>query len=351
MRTDIINATMAERSPVHSGKMWQSRERERTLPLVFEENGPDNLVETSSLLDSASTSSSNQNQSYDSTEQCRNYGVALGLLENHGLAHEFDLQQQASGGCGIPHDGHRKIQHVAFCTLILAVAVFLFVADSSREERSLVGNAGFSKPGASSVLALSSELVFSSPFVVATATADDDSLSGLAASMLPAFYADMLPRLDMFTKTLVPGEVFKTRKFMLATRDLLDVFSPVYPNTTTATIGLENEDLWGSLRFYLDDGYMVVGDFLDLNHAHVKYSKRQLNHSRNRVLQWHARFRKFREAHDVPAFLAAPTIDSISFHHEKESRLFWKHIHKRPGGGDPATASLQYLGSKQWTCR
>jgi exopolyphosphatase len=305
---------------------------------AFGESGQDYHEENSSLLDPAVSVHSSKHQSYDSTNQS--------LRENPGVAHDFELQHQASVGCQIPDVDHRwmhrKISHIAICTLIavavaVAVLVFVFVAgDSSLDD----------VPDFPLVPLLSSAFVDAD----ATAHPDTDTLSGLAASMLPTLYANMLPRLSMFTETVMPGAVYTTRKSMLKTRDLLDVFSLVYPNATSKsndTVGLENEDLWGSLRFFLDQGYTLVGDYLDLNHSHVKYSEEQLEQSRNQVLDWHTRFRVFNQEHDVHAFLATPTTDCFS--HEKESRLFWKHIpvHNRPHGGDPATRSLQYLASKQ----
>jgi exopolyphosphatase len=300
---------------------------------AFDESGQDHHEERSSLLGPAVSTPSWKHQSYDSTDQY--------LRENPGVAHDFELPQQVSVGYHIPDEGHcwihRKIKHAAFCTLVVAAAVFMLVTVSSRDE-----------PDFPLVPLLSSAFVDAD---AAATHAANTSFSGLAAFMLPAFYADMLPRLSMFTETVMPGAVFETRKSMLKTRDLLDVFSLVYPNATTSnndTVGLENEDLWGSLRFFLDQGYTLVGEYLDLNHSHVKYSKEQLEQSRNHVLDWHTRFRVFNQDHDVHAFLTAPTTNDC-FHHEKESRLFWKHIpvHSRPHGGDPATTSLQYLASEQ----
>lgn len=300
---------------------------------AFDESGQDHHEESSFLLDPASSTSSFKHQSYDSTEQF--------LREKHGVTLDFKLQQQVSVECEIPNEGHRwihwKIKHVTLCSLIVVAAVFVLVTDSSLD----------GVPDFALAPILSSAFVD----VDATAHATTDSLSGLAASMLPECYADMLPALSNLTETVMPGAVYAIRKSMLKTRDLLDVFSLVYPNTTSsdATVGVENEDLWGSLRFFLDQGYTLVGDFLDLNHSHVEYSEEELEQARDPILDWHARFRLFNQKHDVQAFLAAPTTDDDCFNHEKESRLFWKHIpvHDRPHGVDPATTSLQYLASKQ----
>jgi exopolyphosphatase len=321
-------ATMAERSKryrIHSLKMGQWWKR--TMLPAFGESGQDHHEESSSLLDPAISTHSSKHQSYESTEQI--------LREDHGVAHHFELQHQASVGCRITDTDHRWMHrntiNFAVCTTIVAATAFGLVAGV---------------PDSTPAPLLSSALVDAD----ANIHASTDSLSGLAASMLPELYADMLPKLSMFTETVMPGAVFATRKSMLKTRDLLDVFSLVYPNATStnATVDSENADLWGSLRFFLDQGYTLVGEYLDLNHSHVKYSEEQLEQSRNQVLDWHTRFRVFNQDHDVRAFLAAPTTD-YCFCHEKESRLFWKHVpvHNRPHGGDPATTSLQYLASKQ----
>ena len=67
---------------------------------------------------------------------------------------------------------------------------------------------------------------------------------------------------EVFTDTVLPGEVAQARKVLLQTRDLLDVFSPVFPRTN------KHNDLWVELRLQYKQGYEIVGEFLDLNHAH-----------------------------------------------------------------------------------
>lgn len=160
----------------------------------------------------------------------------------------------------------------------------------------------------------------------------------LAQSMLPIWYLKALSEMPIFTSTVMPGDVYTTRKIMLKTRDLMDVFSPVYPNKTGSM------DMWKSIRNQLDQGYMIVGEFQDLHNAHVRYSQQQLEDYRVRVLDWKRDFDEFQQTHDVPTFLAAPTLES--FYHQ-ESRLFWQTLHTRAKGADPATPCLQLLGSKQ----
>lgn len=156
----------------------------------------------------------------------------------------------------------------------------------------------------------------------------------LAQSMLPIWYLETVSEMPIFTSTVMPGDVYTTRKIMLKTRDLMDVFSPVYPNKTGSM------DMWKSIRNQLDQGYMIVGEFQDLQNAHVRYSKQQLEDYRVRVLDWKRDFDEFQQTHDVPTFLAAPTLES--FYHQ-ESRLFWQTLHTRAKGADPATPCLQLL--------
>jgi CHAD domain-containing protein len=183
------------------------------------------------------------------------------------------------------------------------------------------------------------------PVLVDNDFASNMTFRELARVVLPAAYRNMLPMLSIFNKSVMPEDVYKTRKALLKTRDLLDVFSPVYPNSTmTASKG---EDVWLSLRFYLDEGYTVVGEFLDLFHSHVNYSQALLDDTRDQVLKWTSDFAKFRHRHNVPAFLANATVN-CSVHHIKESRFFWKSLkQERARGGDPARQSLHLLGSKQ----
>ena len=170
------------------------------------------------------------------------------------------------------------------------------------------------------------------------------SFAELAASMVPAYYESLSPQLGLVTKWVMPEDVYNVRKMMLKTRDLIDVFSPVYPNTTLDTGLDDDEDLWLCIRYHLDKGYTAVGNFQDLYHAHVQYTERQLNDLRDEILNWKHDFDIFIQNHNLSSFLAATSTKSFS--HRKESRLFWKHtVHAH--GADSATASLQTLGAYQ----
>lgn len=172
------------------------------------------------------------------------------------------------------------------------------------------------------------------------------SFGGLAQVMLPQYYATMMPALDIFSRGVKPGDIAQTRKIMLQTRDLMDVFSPVYRNSTKT-----GTDMWVLVRKQLATGYQIVGEFLDLHHPHVKYSQEELRALRWKVLHWKNQFMEFDKTHDIPTFLStgAATKLTKNFDHKKESRFYWisGDHNLRPSGGDPATASLRVLGQIQ----
>ena len=183
------------------------------------------------------------------------------------------------------------------------------------------------------------------------------SFQELAQSMVLSSFTDVLAHLSIFTPTVMPNVVEPTRKELLATRNLLDVFSPVYPDTSSSSRSSssaadkhqKNElDLWFSIRHFLDLGYEQVGDFQDLHNAHVQYTDAQLTQRRSKVLAWRKQFAAFCKSHQVEAFLAAPT-EKGGVMHQQESRLFWKYVDDaaRPSGSAPATASLQLLAFHQ----
>jgi len=172
----------------------------------------------------------------------------------------------------------------------------------------------------------------------------DVSFQDLGARMIPAWYDNLVgSQLDILTDTVMPGDVYRMRKFLLKTRDLLDVFSPIYPNQTKLEAG-NDTDMWALIRHYLDKGYEKVGNFQDLHNAHIRYSDKHLTHLRNRVLNWDRDFEHFRDLHNASSFLAAPSWKSYV---HKESHLFWMHAETLPWGRDSATSSLQALGCVQ----
>lgn len=267
------------------------------------------------------------------------------------------------------------------------------------------------------------------PATTDTLTNNNITFGGLAQRMVPPAVAAMWDAVRAtLTETVRPQDVYQTRQRLLTARNLLDVFSPVYPNattrrTTTTTMDATDDattanakhasatttvDAWSLLRAYLDTGYSLVGEFLDLYHANVTYTERQMEAVRQTVLDWknhqhqqtgffsssssscnnssstadaaaaashhhhHRRHDAGNNCFNVSLFLmttmTTPLGSSSSsggFTHDKASRLFWKHYgdgdtgekqqqqqQQRffvalPQSDDDATTSLRTLGCKQ----
>lgn len=168
----------------------------------------------------------------------------------------------------------------------------------------------------------------------------------LAQQMLPCYYSKMMSGLAVITDDVMPDQIYSERKAILEARDLMDVFSPVYPPSTSSAS--DDDDMWMVLRSYLDDGYTVLGDFQDLYASHANYTSEYFDILQGLVLTWNVEFETFRETHDIPTYLSAsPSLTSKHFSHDKESKLFWRRVEKLPRGNDLATDSLHILGAEQ----
>ena len=101
-----------------------------------------------------------------------------------------------------------------------------------------------------------------------------------------------------------PSNVNTVRKQILYVRDLLDVFSPIYRNTTSKTTSVgdddhhhresyidsiddDDEDPWATLRKELDRGYTLIGQYQDLDHSHVHYTSQDIYTLQYQILQWY----------------------------------------------------------------
>eukprot|EP00977_Amphora_coffeiformis_P022192 scaffold10570_cov176-Amphora_coffeaeformis.AAC.42 len=168
------------------------------------------------------------------------------------------------------------------------------------------------------------------------------SFQQVAEEMMPAWYDQMLSGLPVLTPNVQPDEVYQVRKTILKTRDLLDVFSPTYPNATGKGKCL---DTWTCLRHHVAMLYRSVGDFQDLYNCHIMYSQPQMEAKRDIVMKWVNGFQEFlRTNPNLPQYLSEPTESSYM---HKESHLFWYSAEHMPRGSEPVTSTLQKLGSRQ----
>lgn len=138
-----------------------------------------------------------------------------------------------------------------------------------------------------------------------------------------------------FTEQMMPIDTAQPRKVILMTRDLLDIFSPVY-----------HQGLWIQLRSLLDRGYETVGHFLDLNHAHIEYEQETLVSLREEVLDWKQNFTTMMANKTlIFEYLQKPSHHKSIPH--KESHFFWRGVYRLPEGSVPASEALATLGKAQ----
>ena len=161
----------------------------------------------------------------------------------------------------------------------------------------------------------------------------------LALTMLPPWYtaSRMAMRDVLQADTMNPSNVKNARQVLLTTRDLLDVFSPVFPARS----------MWGAVRDLYKDGYELVGYYQDLDHAHVAYSKTLWKQRKSDILAWKKHFEFYDAHHDIHTFLRND-VDMYGCNDHSESHLFWGELDGYlPCGNDMATASLQKLATVQ----
>jgi hypothetical protein len=189
-----------------------------------------------------------------------------------------------------------------------------------------------------------------------TSTTTPVTFQFLAQRLILTRYQQMLHALDTtLTDHVQPANVAVPRKRILATRDLMDCFSPVYTNQSLVSSSSSNQDMWVVIRRSLDQGYTIMGQFLDLNHAHIRYTALELQAARTLVLQWKQSFdANIRHNGPIQHYLfhatAMATNDksAMGFSHAHSSRLFWGSYQGRlPSGGDTADKALQSLGVHQ----
>ena len=157
----------------------------------------------------------------------------------------------------------------------------------------------------------------------------------LGSIMLPPWYEATLISLDANIKPgMLPDDphVKATRLVLRKTRDLLDIFSPIYPTMT----------LWKELRTFYKNGYELIGKFHDLsvtpsgtNIAGIEdYPDKLLQQRRRDVLGWYENFQRFQVSHDIRKFLSTKISKDGCYNHKESSHLFWKELEIATRGKD-----------------
>ena len=166
---------------------------------------------------------------------------------------------------------------------------------------------------------------------------NDKTFGELSKIMLPPWLEASLMSLKDLPADVDPSEVKNTRDTLLTTRDLLDVFSPVYGNKA----------LFGKLRDQFKIGYETVGYFQDLDHSGVEHSENLWEQRRTDVLNWKKNFVAFVGTHGIRGYIMVGVTDKCT-RRKRESHLFWEELDgPLPCGSDLASASLAKLAVVQ----
>jgi CHAD domain-containing protein len=198
----------------------------------------------------------------------------------------------------------------------------------------------------------------------------------LAASLVYTSHVDSVQAVrDVLVQNMRPDDavVEDTRKRLLRTRNLLDVFSPVYPNNKNKNVSkkpttknlqsdhkfnnnnnnggtTDDDDMWVTVRLQYKKGYEILGQFIDLNHAHILYDTVTCDHRRQRVLDWKTDFLQYcadDEDDLLDEYLRQPLSrrqrqqrlhKTAIVRHAHESKFFWKGVFDGPDK-TPTTAT------------
>lgn len=143
------------------------------------------------------------------------------------------------------------------------------------------------------------------------------------------------PALLVLNESVLPSQVKSARKSVLALRNLFDIFSPIFPNATgecnsssavsVATHKTTDGDMWIPIRESLHSGYVLIGDYQDLDHSGVNYTTSDLLKRLQPVLEWYADWKLFNFVcqYEEFIFLTPEIPQQNGFSHDKQSQFFW----------------------------
>jgi hypothetical protein len=190
--------------------------------------------------------------------------------------------------------------------------------------------------------------------------------------LLPWYEASIIavlddPVWDVKKKGIDPDSIYAIRKVLLITRSMLDVFSPVFPDTSyskkkkkirnggksTNSNSEDDHSLWKKLRTLYRRGYQAAGELHDLKD--LTYSKKLYKTRLDAVLSWKQDFVNFQKTHRIRRYLYSNFdrgfggIDPNGCYYHKASHLFWadSSLLNLPCGDDSGTTSLRSLASVQ----
>jgi len=130
----------------------------------------------------------------------------------------------------------------------------------------------------------------------------------------------------------MPTDVKTLRKALLYCRDMLDIFVYAYPNETQ--VGTKVKDVWVQIRGDYNDGYTTIGDFQDLAHSGVNYTKKQLEKLRDACLQWKSGFQQNQLKYDYDVYVQKISTSELFYRDPSElSAFYWQYVDVYPEFG------------------
>ncbi len=198
--------------------------------------------------------------------------------------------------------------------------------------------------------------------------------------LLPWYEASMMALLedDVWSSDdgVLPGNVRPIRKTLLITRSMLDVFSPVFPDTPDPTRKTKKKkkkqkqkdeshkdlSLWKELRTMYRHGYQIAGELHDLKG--LTYSSDLLEERLKAFTDWREKFLNFCKLHEIRRYLyqdyktvdigngetaSVGGIDPNGCYYHDASHLFWSDYAREnlPCGNALGPKSLRELVSVQ----
>eukprot|EP00536_Pseudo-nitzschia_multiseries_P017416 jgi/Psemu1/50767/gm1.50767_g len=184
---------------------------------------------------------------------------------------------------------------------------------------------------------------------------DSTTFAELAEIMLlPWYEASVMAIMEdlAWEGGIKPSTASHVRRVLLITRDMFDVFSPVFTDSPISSGKNPKKDrsLWKKLRTLYRDGYQKLGELKDLDN--LTYSKELLTSRVDAVNKWKKDFLAFQRAYRIRHYLYQPLasgggIDHHGCYYHDASHLFWAETRALPCGDNLGVSSLQGLASVQ----
>eukprot|EP00656_Telonema_subtile_P054510 TRINITY_DN8174_c0_g4_i1.p1 TRINITY_DN8174_c0_g4~~TRINITY_DN8174_c0_g4_i1.p1 ORF type:complete len:636 (+),score=131.56 TRINITY_DN8174_c0_g4_i1:97-2004(+) len=169
------------------------------------------------------------------------------------------------------------------------------------------------------------------------------SYAELANGLVPSVYTSTVAQLSNLTDRMQPADkiVHSYRKELLALKNYLEVFAGAYPLS-----GGEPKDRLKTLEGQADAGYEKIGDFQDLAHSKVNYTKADVDKLRGVVTDWKKGWQTDLASFDYGTYVASAT-EGTTTSRKHLSKFFWSKHSFQPNPDVDAQANLELLLSQQ----